>query len=55
MVDEPDNLVLRMLRQVDSKQDILMERFLEMTARMASIEDQLVRNAHRPRAPGTSD
>jgi hypothetical protein len=42
MVDEPDNLTLRTFRQVDSKLDTLMERFLEPTARMASVEDQLV-------------
>ena len=42
MADEPDNMVLRMLRQVDGKQDTLMQRFMEMTARVASIEDQLV-------------
>jgi chromosome segregation ATPase len=31
-----------MLRQVDDKLDTLMERFLEMTSRMGSLEDQIV-------------
>jgi hypothetical protein len=41
MAEEPGNLTLRILRQVDGKLDTLMERFLEMTARMGSLEDQL--------------
>jgi archaellum component FlaC len=41
MADEPDNLTLRILRQVDAKLDTLMERFFEMTARMGSLEHQL--------------
>jgi len=42
MVDEPDNLTLRMLRQADSKLDTLMERFLEIAERMGSLKDQMV-------------
>jgi predicted nucleic acid-binding Zn-ribbon protein len=42
MAEEPENLTLRMLRPVDSKQDTLMERFQDPTARIGSIEDQLV-------------
>jgi archaellum component FlaC len=41
MVDEPDNLILRMLRQVDTKLDTLMERMHDLTARVGSVEDQL--------------
>jgi predicted nuclease with TOPRIM domain len=42
MADEPENLTLRMLRSVDAKQDTLMERFHDLTARIGSAEDQLV-------------
>jgi hypothetical protein len=42
MAQEPENLTLRMLRSVDSKQDTLMERFQDLTGRIGSIEDQLV-------------
>jgi predicted nucleic acid-binding Zn-ribbon protein len=42
MVDEPENLTLRMLRQIDAKLDIVMERLHDLTARVASVEDQLV-------------
>jgi hypothetical protein len=42
MTDEPESLTLRMLRQVDGKLDTLMTRFQDATARMASIEDQMV-------------
>ncbi len=40
MVDEPENLALRMLRQVDAKLDTIMERLHDLTARTASLEDQ---------------
>jgi hypothetical protein len=42
MADEPENLTLRMLPQVDAKLDTLLERMLDLTARVASVEDQLV-------------
>jgi hypothetical protein len=42
MPDEPDNLTLRMLRQMDGKLDTVMDRVQGMTSRIASIEDQLV-------------
>jgi hypothetical protein len=42
MADEPENLALRMLRQVDAKLDIVMERLHDLTARVGSVEDQLV-------------
>ena len=43
MATEPENLTLRALRQVDAKLDALLERSLEMTGRLASLEDHLVR------------
>jgi hypothetical protein len=42
MAEEPENLTLRMLRSVDSKQATLMERFQDLPGRIGSIEDQLV-------------
>jgi len=42
MADEPENLTLRMLRGVDGKLDTLMDRIHGFTARIGSIEDQLV-------------
>ena len=42
MAEEPDNLVLRMLRQVDGKLDTLVDRVHDLTARAASVVDQLV-------------
>jgi chromosome segregation ATPase len=42
MADEPENVTLRMLRQIDAKLDTLLERMLDLTARVASVEDQLV-------------
>ena len=43
MAEEPDNLVLRMLRQVDGKLDTLVDRVHDLTARVASVVvDQLV-------------
>jgi predicted nuclease with TOPRIM domain len=42
MADEPDNLTLRMLRQVDAKLDTILDRLHDLTARTSSVEDQLV-------------
>jgi hypothetical protein len=41
MADEPDNLILRMLRSLDEKMDTILDRLLDLTARMSSVEDQL--------------
>jgi predicted nucleic acid-binding Zn-ribbon protein len=38
MVDEPENLTLRMFRHLDAK----LDRIHDLTARMSSVEDQLV-------------
>jgi hypothetical protein len=43
MATEPENLTLRALRGVDAKLDALLERSLEMTSRLGSVEDHLVR------------
>jgi predicted nuclease with TOPRIM domain len=42
MADEPENLTLRMLRQVDAKLDTILDRLHDLTARMSSVEDQVV-------------
>jgi chromosome segregation ATPase len=42
MADEPENLTLRALRQVDTKLDTILDRIHDLTARMSSVEDQLV-------------
>jgi predicted nuclease with TOPRIM domain len=42
MADEPDNLTLRMLRQIDAKLDTILDRLHDLTARTSSVEDQLV-------------
>ena len=42
MADEPENLTLRMFRQVDAKLDPILDRIHDLTARMSSVEDQLV-------------
>jgi predicted nuclease with TOPRIM domain len=42
MADEPDNLTLRMLRSIGEKQDTILDRLLDLTARVSSVEDQLV-------------
>jgi len=42
MADEPENLTPRMFRQIDAKLDIIMDRVHDLTARMSSVEDQLV-------------
>jgi hypothetical protein len=46
MSDEAENLTLRMLRQIDAKLDTIMDRVHDLTARMSSVDDQLVA-AHR--------
>jgi hypothetical protein len=42
MADEPDNLILRMLRSLDEKTDTILDRPLDLTARVSSVEDQLI-------------
>jgi predicted nucleic acid-binding Zn-ribbon protein len=42
MVDEPENLTLRMFRHLDAKLDTIMDRIHDLTSRMSSVEDQLV-------------
>jgi hypothetical protein len=42
MVDEPENLTLRTLRQIDAKLDTVLGRLHDLTARMSSVEDQPV-------------
>jgi hypothetical protein len=38
MADEPENLILRMLRALDTKSDMVMERLHDLTGRVGSIE-----------------
>lgn len=40
MVDEPDNLVLRALRQLDTKLDRLIDDNLEIKTRLGILEQQ---------------
>jgi hypothetical protein len=40
MADEPETPTLRMLRQIDAKLDTMLERINDLTARVASLEDQ---------------
>lgn len=40
MVDEPDNLVLRALRQIDTKLDRLIDDNLEIKTRLGILEQQ---------------
>jgi K+/H+ antiporter YhaU regulatory subunit KhtT len=42
MANEPENLILRMLRSLDEKMDTILDRLLDLTARVSSIADQLV-------------
>jgi hypothetical protein len=42
MADEPENLTLRMLRQLDAKLDAILDCLNEFTARRSSAEDQPV-------------
>ncbi len=42
MAEEPESLTLRMLRSLDAKLDTVMEWLQDLTARVASVEDQLV-------------
>jgi hypothetical protein len=37
--DGPDNLILRHLREIDRKQDVLIERLDNLTARVSAIEN----------------
>jgi hypothetical protein len=42
MADEPENLTLRMLRQLDAKLDAILDCLHDFTARGSSVEDQPV-------------
>jgi hypothetical protein len=42
MAEEPENLTLRVLRQVDAKLDTVVDRLHDLTARVGSIEDQFI-------------
>jgi hypothetical protein len=40
MADEPENLTLRIMRNIDAKSDTVMERLFDLTARVSSLGDQ---------------
>jgi predicted nucleic acid-binding Zn-ribbon protein len=40
--NEPENLTLRFLGQLDAKLDVVTDRLLDLTACVSSLEDQLV-------------
>jgi predicted nucleic acid-binding Zn-ribbon protein len=42
MADQPENLILPMLRANDTKLDTIMDRLHDLTGRAGSVEDQLV-------------
>ena len=42
MAEEPDNLTLRMLRQIDGKLDTVIGKVQDLIATVSSIEDQFV-------------
>ena len=44
MADEPDSLVLRYLREIDRKLDLVREDVREMKERVSAIEHTLVRH-----------
>ena len=37
----PDNLVLRYLREIDRKQDVILERLDNLTARVSALESMM--------------
>jgi predicted nuclease with TOPRIM domain len=41
-MNEPENLTLRFLRQLDGKLDTVADRLLDLTARLSSLADQFV-------------
>jgi hypothetical protein len=51
MATGPEKLTLRALQGVDAKVDALLERSLEMTSRLGSLEDLLVRRQSGVSAP----
>ena len=46
MVDEPDNLVLQMLRRIDTKLDRVIDDVHDLKVRMAAVEEGLA-GVHR--------
>jgi predicted nuclease with TOPRIM domain len=39
--DGPDNLVLRYLREIDRKQDVILERLDNLTVRVSALENMM--------------
>ena len=46
MVDEPDNLVLQMLRRIDAKLDRIIDDVHDLKVRMSAVEEGLA-GVHR--------
>jgi hypothetical protein len=42
-MSEPENLTLRAMPLVDAKLDLILQKAQDVTARVASVEDQLIR------------